>query len=124
MRIAAAILLALFWLPPALAQDEPGFTALSGVPVMEGLEEAPESLVVFDKAEGRIIQATLRGDVGPAEAAAFYREALFQLGWKEIGASGGGDTQTLVFAREGERLTAELAAGPPLEISFSLGPAE
>lgn len=124
MRILAAFCLVFLMALPASSQDEPGFTALSGVPLMEGLSEVPESLVVFDKAEGRIIQATVAGNVPRDEAAAFYREALFQLGWEQIEATEGEAKQTLVFVREGERLSVEFTEGAALEIRFSLGPAE
>ncbi|HXV74123.1 MAG TPA: hypothetical protein VD713_05275, partial [Sphingomonadales bacterium] len=102
-------------LSPAAGED---FAALSGVPVMEGLSEVPDSLVVFDKEEGRLIEAALAGGVAPEDAAAFYREALFQLGWAL-------DAETpamLGFSREGERLLIEFEEGRPLTLRFRLGP--
>lgn len=101
----------------SFATDE-SFAALTGIPAMEGLAEVPDTLVVFDKEEGRIVEASFRGEVEAGEAAAFYRETLYQLGW----ALKDETPAALGFAREGERLVVEFAEGPPLTLRFRLGP--
>ena len=119
MRLVPAALALLLLLAGAADGPEGDFTELTGVPAMEGLAEVPDSLVVFDKEEGRIIEAVFQGDAAPEAAAAFYREALFQLGWELESES----EAALGFIRDGERLSLEFSAGPRLQIRFRLGPA-
>jgi len=116
--LAVLAVLAVFMTPsPVSAEDDPGFEALMGFPVMEGLHENLSQRVVFDKAEGRIIRTLLVGDIGAAEAAAFYREVLFQLGWAaDTGAAG------LTFTRDEEELTLSFSNTRPLELTISLNP--
>ena len=119
-RLIITTLVFLFALAPfpgASSQEGPGFEALSGVPVMEGLSENLSHRVVFDKAEGRIIRALLVGNVARNQAVSFYREVLFQLGWIEESA---GDE--LVYTRDEEHLTLTFSNTEPLEIIVSLRP--
>ena len=118
MRIILAAV-AVTWLLAAAAKASEGdFTDLTGIPVMEGLAVVPDSLVVFDKEEGRILEAALEGEAALSGTIAFYREALFQLGWALIAET----PAALAFAREGERLTLEVGVGPRLELRFRLAP--
>ncbi len=114
---ALVFLFALAPLPAARSQQDPGFEALSGIPVMEGLVEDFSHRVIFDKAEGRIIRTLLVGNVAPDQALSFYREVLFQLGWIEESA---GDE--LVYTRDEEHLTLAFSATEPLEVTVSLRP--
>ena len=91
---------------------------VSGVvdlPLMVGLEEIPGSVVVFSKAQGRIIDVTAHGPVTPKMAQRFYERTLPQLGWKK---------QNLgIWRRESEtlRINFELASGQ-LVVRFSITP--
>lgn len=119
-RLIITALVFLFALAPfsaARSQQDPGFEALSGVPVMEGLVEDFSHRVIFDKAEGRIIRTLLVGNVAPDQALSFYREVLFQLGW--IGESAGDE---LVYTRDEEHLTLTFSDTEPLEVTVSLRP--
>lgn len=118
MRLIPVTLALLALLAGAVHAAEGDFTELTGVPVMAGLAEVPDSLVVFDKEEGRIIEAAAEGEATAADAAAFYREALHQLGWALEGES----PAALRFTRDGERLAIEFAAGARLVVRFRLGP--
>jgi len=88
--------------PAAAAEDRfvPGFEDL---PLMTGLTAIEGSSVVFDKPDGRIVEAAASGAVGRAAIESFYERTLPQLGWRRSGA--------LTFAREGERLRIEIG-GP------------
>lgn len=79
LLVLAALLLA----PPAMAGPRhAGFVAgTEDVPLMPGLRNIDEQLVVFDKPEGRIVEAEARGRVKRAAVEKFYAATLPQLGW-------------------------------------------
>ena len=69
----------------AVRSQEPAtLEALTGIPVMIGLEENIDQRIIFDKPEGRIIHVVLGGDIAPAQALDFYKEVLYQLGWQAL----------------------------------------
>lgn len=58
------------------------FSTLNDVPLMDGLEELIDQSVVFDKAEGRIIESAAAGnDMAAEKIRDFYERTLPQLGW-------------------------------------------
>lgn len=61
------------------------FETMPDVPLMEGLREYPGEAVIFDKPQGRIIEAVAKLE-GPTEdqVNAFYNETLPQLGWENV----------------------------------------
>lgn len=79
-------------LPTALhAQDKPArntFTQTvyssiaSDLPLMPGMVEKPETLVMFDTPEGRIAEISMDCPHGEIEVLAYYRETLPALGWR------------------------------------------
>lgn len=72
----------------ALAQDDlvdlPLVAGIEGVPLMPGLAELADDTVVFDKPEGRIIDATATGVVLMRDAHAYYQAALIETGWTPL----------------------------------------
>ncbi len=103
---------------PALATERAGiarfFAEIDDLPVMEGLTERPGGLV-FDKPDGRLVEAYASGRLAPAAVAAFYRRTLPQLGWVRAG--------DLVFRRDGERLVIDFLPGDDdLSVRFMLAP--
>lgn len=98
---------------PAAAED---FLSVSpDLPVMEGLSEIEEEAFVFDKPEGRILEAYAIGAVTQDAVIAFYRETLPQLGWSAIGPAS--------YVREGEMLVMSFTPGTSnLTVRFSLQP--
>jgi len=52
------------------------------LPLMKDLAAVQGTDVVFDKPEGRIVEATARGKVSKSAVRRFYGETLPQLGWK------------------------------------------
>ncbi|WP_162938184.1 hypothetical protein [Kiloniella sp. EL199] len=87
----------------ALASEGGFFTGSGGVPIVPGMEEMDELGVVFDKPEGRIVEAFASGPLSQADVREFYGRALPQLGWEVIGEG--------LFVREGEVLKIEILEG-------------
>ncbi len=78
------------------------FSSLEDIPLMPGLSELPAQGMVFDKPEGRIVEAlALTGGIPHQDILVYYGGTLPQLGWGRVNDSR--------FFREGE----------VLEISFS-----
>ena len=71
-------------------------TGTEDVPLMPGLAMIDGSALVFDKPEGRIVEAQAAGKVTRAAARAFYDASLPRLGWTALG--------TDAWRREGEVL--------------------
>ena len=83
---------------------------------MEGLVEDPDAAIIYDKPEGRIVEAIAHGDVSAQDVRAFYGDTLLQLGWQANG-------DAMVFTREGEVLTIVVNDnGDVATVSFSLAP--
>ncbi len=71
------------------------------LPLMPALTRSSTPPVVFDKPEGRIIQANAEGLVPAADVRRFYETSLPQLGWKAA-------KRPLTWVRGSEKLTIEL----------------
>ena len=85
------------------------------LPLMAGLTEDAGANLVFDKPDGRIVEAWATGAVSRASVAAFYTETLPQLGWQKRGAAD--------WTREGERLRIDIAGDDDaLTVHFSISP--
>lgn len=87
----------------ALASEGGFFTGSGGVPIVPGMEEMEELGVVFDKPEGRIVEAFASGHLSQSDVREFYGRALPQLGWAVVGEG--------LFVREGEVLKIEILEG-------------
>jgi len=115
-RIALSmLLLALAAAGPAAAAQS-FVEGLPDVPLMDGLTALPDSGVIFDKPDGRIVEAYAAGEVAAAKVLSFYGATLPSLGWRQ--------RSPRVWAREGERLELELL-GPAqglLTLRFVLSP--
>jgi hypothetical protein len=85
MRWRLAFLPFLF-LAAAVAGAEEFVAGTEDVPLMPGLIFVTGSDLVFDKPEGRIVEAQAQGALSRAKVQAFYAASLPQLGWKKIGA--------------------------------------
>ncbi|HEV2677873.1 MAG TPA: hypothetical protein VGV37_25300 [Aliidongia sp.] len=89
------------------------------VPLMPGLASDDSSSLVFDKPQGRIVEAAARGAVTRHAVMAFYDESLPQLGWRRTAASAG----TKSFERDGERLSLDFdGRDGNLQVAFTLAP--
>lgn len=110
------------------AEDEGERLFVAGntdIPVMPGLVENQDARVIFDKTDGRIVEARLMASAYASDetvdnATRFYRESLSQLGW----ILAGGSASEAIFCREGERLKIRFViAEGRLVVDFSLSPA-
>lgn len=79
-KLFIALYLFLFCVP-ALAQEAVYFENIDDLPVMAGLAELKDQSTVFDKPEGRIVEAAAVGAVGEKEIFSYYHQVLPQLGW-------------------------------------------
>lgn len=117
----AAVLLGGGWL--AQAEETAAFLAgYEDLPLMPGLEEAPESSLLFDKPGGRIFEGLASGRVSLADAREFYLASLPELGWRRTGKRS--DKGTLLsFLREGEELDIQFTESQGvLTVQFSVMP--
>lgn len=101
---------------PAAAQAVGAFVTGAGdLPLMAGLVENPEAGLVFDKPEGRIVEAWAWGAVERSAVEAFYAETLPALGWTRGSA--------LEFTREDEALRITITEEDgAVTVRFSLSP--
>ncbi|HEX9490811.1 MAG TPA: hypothetical protein VF930_11025 [Stellaceae bacterium] len=109
-----AFILAL--LAPATTAFAADFVAgTEDVPLMPGLAAVAGSSVVFDKPQGRIVEAQASGKVSRSAVQSFYGATLPQLGWKSTGAN--------AWQREGELLRLDFhGRDGDLTVGFSLSP--
>jgi hypothetical protein len=117
-RQAAVILVALMLLSaPVMAQPGQAFFGnLNDVPLMPGLEETPDSAVLFDQPEGRIAEsAASTRSVSADDIRSFYALALPQFGWRSAGEG--------LYARGGEQLHMAITEGDGVRaVRFSVEP--
>lgn len=82
----------------ALADQSEFLEALPDVPVMQGMEEMQDYILVFDKPEGRIIETLVHtDDISQEQIRNYYSQTLPQLGWQK--------TSSDEFVRESEKLS-------------------
>jgi hypothetical protein len=85
------------------------------LPLMPGLEQVDAGSVVFDKPEGRIVEAKAHGKLARATVRSFYDATLPQLGWSAAGAN--------AWRREGEVLRLDFhGRDGDLTVGFTLSP--
>jgi len=72
--------------PPVMAEFRPVFSrAISDLPIMPGLIEEADSIVIFDKPHGRVVETSATGVVPAHKIQTFYGRALPALGWVSVG---------------------------------------
>jgi len=114
-RLAALLASALMLASP-IARAQQFVPGTEDLPLMKDLAAVIGSDVVFNKPEGRIVEATARGKVTKAAVRGFYDETLPQLGWN---AATSADTWT----RETETLHLDFSGHDgDLWVTFSLVP--
>lgn len=85
------------------------------IPLMQGLTEATDESIVFDKPNGRIVETLATGDVHDQNVLDFYTATLPQLGWQQ-------ESETR-YLRDGEVLTLSIQKKEGLTyVRFSLSP--
>ena len=103
---------------PAQAAENAFVDGIDDLPLMPGLVGVGDQSLVFDKPDGRIVQAVATGRVRAAAVRSFYADTAPQLGWKSAGEGR--------FTRDGESLRIELtdpgAPGGVLTVRFIVNP--
>jgi hypothetical protein len=105
LTVSLALLLAVLALGAAPGHAQQFVPGTEDVPLMKELAPVKGSDIVFDKPEGRIIEASARGKVTKAAVRSFYASTLPQLGWKPSGESWTRETETLhldISGRDGD----------------------
>jgi hypothetical protein len=107
--------LLLLLLAPRTAPAAEFVAGTEDVPLMPGLAPIAESSIVFDKPEGRIVEAQARGPVSRSAVSAFYGTTLPQLGWRAAGVD--------AWSREAELLRLDFHGHDgALTVGFTLAP--
>lgn len=109
-----AALIALGGVDAAQAESK-FFSALPDVPMASGLTELTDSVVIFDKASGRLVDFAAKGAGDCAAPMAFYQQSLPALGWVKLSSG---------YLREAELLNihAEVDDAGECLLTFSLRP--
>jgi hypothetical protein len=114
MRRSLVLLLLVVLVAP-IASAEEFVAGTEDVPLIPGLKPVAGSALVFDKPEGRIVEAQAQGTLTRAKVQGFYLTSLPQLGWKKIGADR--------WQRDAERLMLDFhGEDGHLTVGFTLSP--
>jgi hypothetical protein len=85
MPIRSVFLATALAIAPVAANATDFVPGTEDVPVMAGLKAESDSAIVFDKPQGRIVQARFHGRLARGEVETFYTATLPQLGWQPAG---------------------------------------
>ncbi len=116
MRRRLVILVIALLLPVVSGAHAAEFvTGTEDLPLMPGLKMVTGSALVFDKPEGRIVEAQAQGALSRAKVQSFYGESLPQLGWKKSGVD--------QWQRDAERLRLDFhGEDGHLTVGFTISP--
>jgi len=108
--IRTALLAAGLALAAAAPARAAGFlTGHEDLPLLAGLTQDRDSVMVFDTPQGRVVETFAQTPQSAATVLAAYAETLPQLGWSK--------KTSAKFVRDGETLTFEVVSkGPPTVI--------
>jgi len=113
--IVALLLGCLALTAPAVWAADKFVPGTEDLPLMPGLVPVKNGGVVFDKPQGRIVEAAAKGKVTRNAVMQFYKASLPQLGWTAAG--------TTRFQREGEKLSLDFTGEDGnLTVAFTLEP--
>ena len=112
-RLALALVLSALLATAARADSFVAGT--EDVPLMQGLVPVESGALVFDKPEGRIVEAQARGKLARSAVRDFYRATLPQLGWQALAGNS--------WRREDEMLRLEIRGRDgDVTVGFTLSP--
>ena len=119
-RIFAALLCLILAVPVAASamSDAPKTTVIyssiaSDLPLMPGMVEKADSVVMFDAPEGRIAEVTMTAPHGQIDVLKYYTDTLPALGWRA--------ENPQIWVREREQLT--IRFGADKTVIFHIEPA-
>jgi hypothetical protein len=112
---ALVLILPLFLAAALPAAAEQFVAGTEDLPLMPGLKPVPNSGIVFDKPEGRIVEARASGATTRAKVEEFYAVSLPALGWTSVSRD--------QWQRDSERLKLDFAdSSGKLAVGFTLSP--
>ena len=89
------------------------------IPKMEKTYVVEDDGFVYSQPDGKIVQTTVASDeVSRRQFQRFYRDALDELGWKNIT----DERKIQIFTRDGNILRIEIVSTDPLSTIFTLAP--
>lgn len=118
-KFCIAVLTATFLFTAAAAKAEGFSSAIEDLPIMDGMSEKTDKIVVFDTPEGRIVETTLETSLGNIQVFTYYRQTLQQLGWTSIGGS------DRAYQRENEMMVIDMYENPETGtyyVTFKIAP--
>ena len=86
----------LFFLFSFTSQALKFINGLEDIPMYKKMEYVEDSLILFDKIDGRYVSVEITGDYDEGKVLKFYKKILPNLGWKE--------KKPLIFTRNSETL--------------------
>ena len=95
-KIRISIIFLLFLLVSHTSYSFKFINGLEDIPLYKKMEFVEESLILFDKIDGRYVSVEINGDYEEEEVIEFYKMILPNLGWNE--------KKSLIFNRNNETL--------------------
>ena len=95
-KIKTSIIFLLFFLVPYTSYASEFINGLEDIPLYKQMEYVEDSLILFDKIDGRYVSVEINGDYEEEEVIEFYKMILPNLGWSE--------KKSLIFNRNNETL--------------------
>ena len=95
-KIKISIIFLLFFLVSHTSYSLKFINGLEDIPLYKKMEFVEESLILFDKIDGRYVSVEINGDYEEEEVIEFYKMILPNLGWNE--------KKSLIFNRNNETL--------------------
>ncbi len=112
MKKFAYIIVLIF---PIISSGEGFLKGIEDIPSFKGMTYVEESLVMFDKVDGRLVSTEIQGQYNYNEVSMFYNRILPNLGWKMHG--------TNRFIRGNELLELEYKVlGENINVVFNITP--
>ena len=84
MKLKYLIIYIIFFTPVFVLCKNTFVEGLSDVPAYKKMINVKDSLVLFDKLDGRYVSSEIVGDYEEVEVRKFYGKVLPNLGWEEI----------------------------------------
>ena len=95
-KIKISIIFFLFFLVPYTSYALKFINGLEDIPLYKKMDYVEDSLILFDKIDGRYVSVEISGDYEEKEVIEFYKKILPNLGWNE--------KKYLIFNRNNETL--------------------
>ena len=95
-KIKISIIFLLFFLVSYTSYALKFINGLEDIPLYKKMEYVEDSLILFDKIDGRYVSVEINGDYEEEEVIEFYKMILPNLGWSE--------KKSLTFNRNNETL--------------------